>query len=720
MESYLNEEYYNNFVSLMKKALSSSLIPEIALVLVIVAVIFVFSAALQTPVVKEGEPSQLKKFSSEDELRTYLNSSRERMGQPGVVSGLGQMVEFGAAVPDVYNQVAAKAASESMEYSATNIQVEGVDEADFVKNDGKYIYTINGNKIIIVDAYPAEELRVLAEINFTNSTPSKIFINGNRLVVFGSLHSDGGVYPIVKGGSVAESIRYPYYHASKTFINIYDISDRSNPVLSYNYTIDGYYSNSRMIGDYVYLLTNQPVYSYENPVIPTAAYRCGGGRCFDVWYFDSPDYNHQFTIISSVNIMNPGELNSKVFLMGYTQNLYVSRDNIYVSYSKYLSIYDLLDKFAEAIKAGLPSDFQKQINEIQSSSLFSNYEKMSAMSRVIYNYSSSLPPEQRLEFQKKIEKRIMSVYEEISKDMEKTIVHKIAVKDGSIEYKVQGDVPGYVLNQFSMDEHNSYFRIATTTNDYWQTESKNHLYVLDSDLKIIGKVEDLAPGERIYSVRFIGDRAYMVTFRQIDPLFVIDLSIPSEPRILGFLKITGVSDYLHPYDENHIIGVGRDATEEGRIVGMKLSLFDVSDVQNPKEISKYLIGKQGTYSEALNDHKAFLFSRNKNILTIPVSETLDKNYWNRWEGAYVFNIDTENGFVLKGRVTHLNETELSSNISDYYYYDYNAKIRRSLYIDNVIYTVSGRMTKANDLSNMAEIKSVEFPVEETYYYPNLY
>ncbi|VVB61139.1 Beta propeller domain protein [uncultured archaeon] len=246
----------------------------------------------------------------------------------------------------------------------------------------------------------------------------------------------------------------------------------------------------------------------------------------------------------------------------------------------------------------------------------------------------------------------------------------------------------------------------------------DHLYYLflflTGSKSFRAKLEDLASGERIYSVRFLGDKAYMVTFRQTDPLFVIDLSAPENPKVLGYLKIPGVSDYLHPYDETHIIGLGRDATEEGRIRGMKLAIFDVSDFSNPKEISKYIIGEQGTYSEALSDHKAFLFSKEKNLLVIPVSEyrpikAAGQDYWQgKYEqAAYVFNIDLTNGISLKGKITHQNATD-SKNEN---YYDYNSQIKRSLYIDNVLYTISQKMIKMNALDNLDEINKVELPAE---------
>ena len=139
-----------------------------------------------------------------------------------------------------------------------------------------------------------------------------------------------------------------------------------------------------------------------------------------------------------------------------------------------------------------------------------------------------------------------------------TVIYKFELKDGKIGTAVQGEVPGTIINQFSMDEHNNTFRIATTTGDMWMNTSKNNVYILDEDLKVLGKLEGLAEGERIYSTRFAGDRMYMVTFRQVDPLFVIDTSNPRAPELKGMLKIPGYSTYLHMVDENHILGFGYD------------------------------------------------------------------------------------------------------------------------------------------------------------------
>jgi uncharacterized secreted protein with C-terminal beta-propeller domain len=229
----------------------------------------------------------------------------------------------------------------------------------------------------------------------------------------------------------------------------------------------------------------------------------------------------------------------------------------------------------------------------------------------------------------------------------------------------------------------------------------------------------------------MGSRCYLVTFKKIDPLFVIDLTNPGEPKVLGELKITGYSDYLHPYDENHVIGIGKEAVaaEEGDFAwyqGVKVSLFDVSDVANPKEIAKYEIGDRGTDSPVLYDHKAFLFDRSKNLLVLPVSVAeIDASQYpsgvpswaygeSVWQGAYVFDISLERGLELKGRITHCSNKMLSAGSSSApwsSYFDaetfYQCSIERSLYIGNVLYTISDQQIGMNDLETLAEIGEID-------------
>jgi hypothetical protein len=310
-----------------------------------------------------------------------------------------------------------------------------------------------------------------------------------------------------------------------------------------------------------------------------------------------------------------------------------------------------------------------------------------------------------------------------------TVIHKIGVKNGAITYLATGEVPGTLHNQFSMDEYDGNLRVATTSSVYtprWGQYTYNNVYVLDQDMATIGELTHIAEQETIYSTRFIGDRLYMVTFKRIDPFFVIDLAAPTAPKILGKLKIPGYSDYLHPYDATHIIGVGKETgtNDWGGVStkGIKLALFDVSDVEHPTQIDKVEIGDAGSDSAALSDHKAFLFDKAKNLLVIPArvvknDVTVTGKYGttqpNIWYGAYVFGLTPETGFVLKGTVEHGSGSDRS-----YWYGSSQNEVKRSLYIGDVLYTLSSRKILANSLSDIkTTITTINLTDKDDVLYP---
>jgi hypothetical protein len=249
-----------------------------------------------------------------------------------------------------------------------------------------------------------------------------------------------------------------------------------------------------------------------------------------------------------------------------------------------------------------------------------------------------------------------------------------------------------------------------------QSESYSNLYVLGSDLKVLGSVEKLAPGEKIYSVRFLGKRAYLVTFKQVDPLFVIDLSTAKNPRLLGELKIPGFSTYLHPYDENTLIGLGRDVQTDVygnvRNGGIKLSLFDVTNPASPQELDVYIAGSAGSESVAMYNHKAFLFSKEKDLLVIPASLTNTNNsYRPYFSGALVFSL-ADKQFNLRAEIDH-------SDNGRYQKYDnwcgracYDNSVQRSLYIQNALFTFSNKYLKVNNLGDFSSMQSVKL-LEDT-------
>ncbi len=678
-----------------------------------------------------GASQELKKFSSAGEIREFLKARTEasqgfHLGAPRALMGemmvgMEEMAVTEAGMPVPAPTPATKAGAEAgegaAEYSTTNIQVEGVDEADFVKNDGKYIYTLVEDNLVIVRAYPPEEAEILSKREIEGN-PREIFVRGDRLVVFTEDTHDVLFYP--EYGFKPETRRAP-----RTSALIYNISLRENPRLVANYSLDGEYFQSRMIGDWVYLIVKDNVY-YHNDFIDLPLIREGSVKVMrpEIYYFDNPEENYVFHTIAAINIRGEDEITAKSFMMGYSNNLYVSEKNIYITYPKNLPYRYYQEErreiFHKIVTPLLPEDTRDAIEAIRAKDLGTaeEWEAISSILEEMYNQMDENEKEALIE---RIEDAVREYEEKKALERDKTIIHKIRIEDGDIEYEARGEVPGRLLNQFSLDEYEENLRVATTTR-FWTrrggSTEYNNVYVLDPTLTTIGSLEEIAPGERIYSTRFIGERLYMVTFKRIDPFFVIDLSDPERPEVLGKLKIPGFSDYLHPYDEDHIIGIGKETgtNEWGgvSIKGVKLALFNVSNVEEPEEIDKYEIGESGTDSEALHDHKAFLFSREKNLLVIPIREVMngysERGMQKVWQGAYVFNV-TLTGFKLKGRVTHESEYE-----EEYYHWHSPAAVRRALYIDDTLYTISSRKILMNKLVDLSKVGEITLPYKERLYY----
>jgi uncharacterized secreted protein with C-terminal beta-propeller domain len=432
-----------------------------------------------------------------------------------------------------------------------------------------------------------------------------------------------------------------------------------------------------MIGDGVYLLTSESANWYMDDVMMPEVRESDTVVAPDIYYFDIPERYYTFHTISSFNARESSGVQAESFLLGYANTLYVSKGNLYISYQKTSPAIPLA---AEDVAVG-------------------------------GGVSSAMVPPQQYRYE------------------DATIIHKFGISGGDITYLGMGEVAGHLLNQFSMDEWNGNLRVAATVQGYTQSQSYlySNVYVLGSDMKTIGTLQYIAPEEQIYAARFIGDRLYLVTFKRIDPFFVIDLSVPERPAILGKLKIPGFSDYLHPFDATHIIGIGKEteANQWGGVStgGLKLALFDVTDVNNPTQVDTVEIGEAGTDSEALREHKAFLFDHEKNLLVIPVREVKKNVYADSkynpygqriWQGAYVFTVTADAGFTLRGTVSHDDDADPG------YYWDAPGAVKRSLFMDSVLYTISSKKIVMNNLVNVTHINEVDLPYQGyggTYPYP---
>ncbi len=781
-----------------------------AVALVFFAVLFAMATSIKpdvppgiitpTPSIVAGPTSiplsaqEFKTFKTWGEAKTFLaaSASNSYYGRGFAENMMGAPTLSSAKSSDA----SAPSSAGGSDYSTTNVQVAGVDEDDTLKNDGRYLYTVTNGQITIIEAYPASQAHIVAVLN--DSQYESIFITENRLVAFGRRTFAWQPYiePWIKeaqattqtdstepsdSSGIASKIaiapdypdRYPYYYPEQSqFMKIFDISDRSKPVLLKTIDSKGNLVAARLIGSRVYAVFNE----YAGSEMPRPLYAVNGQLAeiapSDVRYVDYPFDNYQFTTVLGQDADNTNNPESRtVVLTGGASTVYVSSGNAYVTYTQYQTYYPIWEAYqgalgpllenAETISASYgPSlvQMKAKLAAIDSSEV-SEWQKDRMKITVAQTFLQTLDEKHAQELYAEIAKREEALREKQTAPTEATVVHKFALGP-AITYSGKGEVPGHLLNQFSMDESDGYLRLATTVSQVWgpwtmvarcmpdskcvqptPTPSKNHVYVLDGSMQLVGKLEDLAPGETIYSARFMGKRAYLVTFRQLDPLFVIGLDDPRNPTLLGKLKIPGYSDYLHPYDETHLIGFGKDAiplkdSDTAFPLGLKLSMFDVSDVSHPIEIANYSIGDAGSDSYALHDHKAFLFNREKGLLVIPArvatipperkTADLVHVYGDvNFQGAYVFStascepqVAAQCEFQLRGTVSHATADQLAK-MGDYYYGS-GTDVTRSAYIDGSLYTMSDRFVKANDLGTLQPQASVELPQPDQKDYPYPY
>lgn len=719
----------------------------------------------------------IAKFSSIDELHTFLanvEASRNALAtvQTGIpftaapggfsygAGGAAAVARNGPSLsqeqpmmpPAPLSSTAEKSAADSAlagsgtdggpSFSGTNNQVAGVDEPDFVKNDGKYAYVLSGDKLTISRVYPPENATVVAKVGLDikegGQYLQEMFLDNDTLVIFYTEYAQDYVIP--QYGFEPQSVSEPRTHAL-----LLDVSDRANPKTVHDYVATGLYHDSRMIGDRVYLVTTSDLYNYRQPLVPRITESSRTVVAPDIYYFKNPEQYYNFNTVTSIGLssssLSGGSKNgtddviSKTFMMGPASTLYVSPNSIYIAYQKYLpyNYYEQSsrDRFFAAVVPLLPQDAQDRIKAVDSdASKPASDNKWDRIATILEDAYNSMGESEKAQLFGKIQRSLADYDAQAQMDSTKTVIHRIAIgPGGEIDYKARGEVPGRLLNQFSMDESGDRFRVATTV-EYSSPYSSglySNVYVLDdATMQTVGKLENIQPGEMMYSTRFIGDRLYLVTFQRVDPFFVIDLSTDT-PKVLGALKLPGYSTYLHPYDEDHVIGIGKDTKDNGyggAVVptGVKLALFDVSDVGNPKLVGDYTIPGQGTDSEALQDHKALLFNKeDPNVLSIPVTK-----YGNddddddggaetpsvpadggrnvlppkMWRGFYVFGVSPDDGITLKGTIQHPdNNSSGASGSSPYYFYG-GLSGSRSFYIGHVLYTVSaGNLIKMNDIGN---------------------
>jgi inhibitor of cysteine peptidase len=605
-------------------------------------------------------PPQFQKFVSEQEFVDYYENSQYYNPLYGISSG---MAGIGDLSREVMASTPAQAASpeggetysEPDRISETNVQVEGIDEPDIVKTNGMDIYFSTNSyrfywgmsfyypyfeqgKVEVVGAFPPENLREKAEI----SDNGDLLLYNTSLVVFS--------YDKITG---------------------YDVSDPETPSKSWEMKLNNsYIVTSRLYNGKVYLVTQTSINTYSPcPMVPLTVNGVAEViPCTSIYHPIDPvsvDVTYNAMVIDPAS----GDIEKTVSFVGASSQsiLYMSANSLYITYPIHESTFNIYyGLIKERCRDIFPASVIQRLDTIASYDI-SEGSKINEMDLAIGGYLSGLGEDESLRISNELFNRSTAYMEEHKRDFTRTGIVKIGL---DLEIESTSSFPGSLLNQFSLDEYNGDLRVATTVgSSSWSTlGNANDVYVLDDNLDIIGSVLDLGTDERIYSARFIGDKGYLVTFRQTDPFYILDLSSPTNPQLKGELKIPGYSSYLHPISSTRILGIGK----EGSYV--KVSLFDVTSAENPSEVSKYTL--QEYWTDVMNNHHAFLLDNEHDIFFLPGSS-----------GGYIFSYENDSLSLVK---------TLSG---------YGAK--RAVYVDNCLYIIWEDKIVILDENNWEEVNSLE-------------
>lgn len=643
----------------------------------------------------------LRGFGSAEEMRAFL-AEQAKAPYQNQAGGGGLFGWFLGAAPSMAPTVdmaadtsggAQAEGGDDRGYSTTNVQEAGVDESDIVKNDGSYIYMLTSDKVHVVKAVPVNEMAEVATIEVESGGDS-LYLRPGQLIALsttGWCCWSGGAWPepavaeatagepaqaeaawdeadaddppakVVNARISADALDSPWYDGNKTTVSVIDVNDPANPVAVKTIQFEGNLASSRLIGDRLHVVMT------TMPRLPQADSAASiDAMTLDEWLPDVAvmSSDGQTAVADAVDwqtSFRPADPN------GYAMTLVAT-----------INLTDLEAPIATtAVTANVETVY---------ASLESLY-----LTDTEYSYSS------------------FSMQTD-------TVLHKLTFTDAGTDYVASGLVPGRPLNQYSLGEYQGYLRIGTTGEGWGPDTSQNAsgVYVLGENggtLDIVGKVENIAPGERIYSARFLGDRGFLVTFRRIDPLFTVDLSDPTSPTILGELKVPGYSDHIQFLDENHLLTIGRNAEESDSfawVQGVLLTIFDVTDMANPQILdvngspARVEIGGRGTYSEANHNPKAFNHFAERNALAFPIDlydgDTTGAEYGTyAFTGLYVYRVTVENGFEYLGRIAS------SENAGGNGCYDKYYGPTRGVFIGEHVYSVTGLGVKAATIADVGTI-----------------
>lgn len=530
------------------------------------------SSSIGTSSGKLVSSDTLETATDYDEIYTYLQSYQDELDSSsvtgstdsGIVMYSTETADSGARTDSSSSSsdsATASARAVDTSFSDTNVRTEGVGEADIVKTDGSYLYTLKANsqEISIVDIR-SDQMKVVSSISLNeNFQASEFYLSDQKLFVLGNMQN-----------TQVDSDSKTLYRGSCTRIQTYDLADINNPKSIGTVDQSGYYRTSRFKDGYLYVFSDYYIYdTITKKDYPSYVPLVGDNllKQSDI-YLPTNHAADQYLVVSSVSASSPDKVADQKAVMSENGEVYVSENNIY-----------------------------------------------------IYEYTNS------------------SILADNLAAKNQTILRKLSYNKGKLSGSAQGKVKGYLNDSFSIDEYDNTLRLVTTvTHNVGSSSQSNSVYVLDADLKTIGKIEDLAKNEQVYSARFLGDTGYFVTYEQTDPLFSVDFSDPENPKILGKLKIPGFSEYLHFYSDNLLLGIGMDTDENGITNGVKISMFDISDPSDVKEVSKYTLD-QYYYSDVFSDYRAALVDPEKNLIGFPLSGSANQ--------YVILSYDKDQGFQVQ-------------------------------------------------------------------------
>jgi len=621
--------------------------------------------------------AELVRFDSADDLLNYFKqqaTERYRFRGGGLFWG-GFAAPVDLAAPGAAEGAGTNdQAGGGQSFTTTNIQEIGVDESDVIKSDGTYFYIAKGRSLRIVRATPEDQMAEVGHLEVETAIDS-MYLFGSKLILLGQAYEDGS------WGDAEIMVWPPYYRGTSLTVYEVDVSDPASPTVSKQLDLDGSLVSSRLTNERVIIVLT---------IVP-----------------DLPDDPTPV----SIGLVTLEQVMPKVRTVAGEQDMVPWEDWLYPTSPDGYFMTAVITLDANDIESILAS-----------AAVLANAGTIYASTEALYITDAEYDPSDNYR--------------------EKTAIHKLAFdENGVARYVASGSVPGRLLNQFSLGEHEGYLRAATHVDNpelflgdavgiavapgggptaqpiVPPSQDYNAAFVLSETggkLEITGGVENIAPGETLHSARFLGDRGFLVTFRKIDPLFVLDLSDPANPEVVGELKVPGFSDYLHPLDDTHLIGVGKYTlfTDEGFdwFQGVQLSLFDVSDWSNPTVVEQITLGGRGSESEVDYTHKAFTFLPEQNLLAIPMTLTTESEIpWDYGEpifgGVIAFRVDKDTGFTELGRLEDMSWNEAEG---DYYAYHY-ADWRRAAFIGNVLYAITPDGVRAAPVSDFSTTSEVALP-----------